>query len=179
MTSRDGAREGPRRPGPGVHPGEELDVVARVGRVGGAHPDSRADAHERLADALDHAAVPRAEAKADVDPAPESAGRDERESPDPPISLEQQPLGDAAAERVPDEVEIVHPERVEPGADHLGVKGERVARVGARREPVPREVRRDHPTRPREHGRGEAPRRARVAEPVQEHQRPPLAELDR
>ena len=52
---------------------------------------------------------PRAEAEAEVDAPPEAAGRDEGEAPHPSISLEQQPLGDAAAERVPNEVELITP----------------------------------------------------------------------
>ncbi len=117
-----------------------------------------------------------AEPEAEVDAASEAAGRHEGEPPHAPISLEQQPLGDAAAERVADEIEVVDPERVEPGADHLGVPGERVARVGSTREAVPGEVGRDHPPRPGELGRSEAPRRARVSEPVKQDERPTLPE---
>ncbi len=58
----DGARERSGGAGPRVHPGEELDVVAAVGRGGGAHPEPGAEAHERLADALDDGAVPRGRA---------------------------------------------------------------------------------------------------------------------
>src|SRR5262249_40244096 len=109
----DGARDRARAPGLRVHPREHLDVFALEAAVERAHAELRADAHERLADALDEVRE-RREAQAGVDFFTEAAGRDEREATDAVLEAEQEPLRDAAAEGVTDEVEALETQFVEP-----------------------------------------------------------------
>lgn len=63
---------------------------------------------------------------------------------DPLRALEQEHLGDAAAERVTHDIDVLQSERREPSSDDVRVPREGVARVGPSRQVVTGKVRNEN-----------------------------------
>ena len=143
--------------------------VRRLARE--AERDAGAEAHERLAEALDDRGN-RAQAEREADLATEAAGRHEREPTDPRhLRVEQEPLRDAAAVGVRCDVDVPELERIHPRGEDLGVPCERVARVGTAGESVAWQVEEQHTPALGELRRDLRPRDVRVANAVHQHER--------
>ncbi len=165
------------RPGEGagtaasrVHRAEVVDMAMRQPIAPAVQRQARTQGHEGLPEQLDDERD-RGEPQDERDFLAQTARRREHETPNARATAWQEHEGDPAPERVPDDVDLLEPQVVDPGDHDVRVPCELVPGVGPAREAVPRKIEHEDAPVACEPRGNLAPREVRVVETMQKHHR--------